>query len=138
MAIIKSFVTPQGVTASYHKLLKVEISSSENSVKFVIAIFASAEARDGGFDILWHEYITIPLDRFTVDPRTAFYPVLVNYSGSYLNGGSADQSVPDDMFTLTPDLVPLVIAQIPEPVDQTEPEMFPTGPTDPTSESGAV
>lgn len=102
MAIIKTSVTPQGVSATYHKLVKIEISSSDNIATCVVAIFTSAEARETGCTPLWHEYVTIPLGRFSTDPREIFYPLLAEYESSYLVGGEPDQPVGDAIIPLLP------------------------------------
>ena len=91
MAIIKSFETPQGVNATYHKILKAEISMLSQHVEIVVAVYASAEARDAGKGVLWHEYPRIPFTSLTQDPRDLLYPMLSAYSLSYLRGGAPDQ-----------------------------------------------
>lgn len=84
MALIKPYATPQGVTATYHKLLKVEINSLQEVVQLVVAIYASEEARDNNMQPIWHEYVTVPFNRLSFDPREVFYPILQEYSTSYL------------------------------------------------------
>jgi len=86
MALLKEFTTPQGVTATYHKLLKVEISVAEQCVTLVIALYPSAEVRDSGAQALWHEYVRVPFEDFVVDPRQPFYELAATYVNSYLKG----------------------------------------------------
>ena len=94
MAIIKDFETPQGITATYHKLLKVEIRSAldsePNQVICTVAVYASAEARSAGRDYLWLQYVSFPLSTFSTDPRSAFYSLLESNVSSYLAGGIGD------------------------------------------------
>lgn len=93
MAIIKDFYTQQGVTATYHKLLKVEISGMSNTVTMTVAIYASAEARQSGCTPMWHEYIEMPISDFESDPRTQYYELLIQKTNSYLFGGNSDITV---------------------------------------------
>jgi hypothetical protein len=94
MALIKPFATPQGVTATYHKLLNVEVDSLQEVVQLVVAIYNSQEARDTNMQPLWHEYVRVPFNRLSFDPREIFYPLLQDYDFSYLV--NADTSVPPD------------------------------------------
>jgi hypothetical protein len=91
MAIIKEFETPQGVEATYHKLLKAEIDAVHETVTITVAIFASPEARASGKNVLWHEYQSIPFTALTQDPRDLLYPMLAYYGASFLRGGVPDQ-----------------------------------------------
>lgn len=90
MAIIKDFMTPQGITASYHKIIKAEISCEAATIQVMVAIFASAAARDTGKQVLWHEYVTIPFSALTQDPRDLLYPMLSAFGQSYVAGGLPD------------------------------------------------
>ena len=86
MALETTYVTPQGVTALYHKILKIEISAIENAVTIVVALYPSAEVRDSGAQPLWHEYIRIPFEEMATDPRVPYYELVATHVGSYLNG----------------------------------------------------
>lgn len=88
MAIIKDFQTNFGVTANYHRLLKVEINSVTQEVEMTVAVYISQEARDQGGVPIWHEYVRIPFNKLNFDPRDIFYPLLQNYNLSYLEGGT--------------------------------------------------
>ena len=90
MALIQTITTPQGVDASYHKILKIEISAVEEAVTIVVAIFASAEARESGRQVLWHEYIRVPFSDMSMDPRVPFYQIAASYANSYLSGAERD------------------------------------------------
>ena len=90
MAIIKDFTTIHGVTATYHKLNKIEIYVQSNTVELTLAIYASAEARQANCEPLWNERVVIPMDILNTDPRAAFYPLLLEYVNSYLVGGNSD------------------------------------------------
>lgn len=87
MAIIKDFETNFGITARYHKLLKVEVSSASRQIELVVGIYVSEEARDSGGMPIWNEYVRIPFENLNFDPRDIFYPLLQNYSLSYLKNG---------------------------------------------------
>lgn len=89
MAIIKDFPTNFGITANYHKLLKVDINSNLREVEMTVGVYVSEEARDQGGVPLWHEYVRIPFDRLNFDPRDIFYPLLQQYNLSYLEGGTS-------------------------------------------------
>lgn len=90
MAIIKDFVTPQGVTAQYHKIIKAEINCNTQVVEVMVAIYACAGARDAGKTVLWHEYVHIPFADLTQDPRDLLYPMLAAFNQSYVAGGTPD------------------------------------------------
>lgn len=89
MAITKPFETGFKITANYHKLIKVEINSSTRMVEMVVAIYVSQEAKEEGGNPLWHEYVKVPFDHLSFDPREIFYPILQDYSESYLEGGTS-------------------------------------------------
>ena len=93
MAILKEFTTPQGVTATYHRLVKVEVSVGTGMLEMVTALFPSAEAADAGNQPVWHEYVRVPLGDFAEDPRRLFYRLLTDVDTSYLAGGAADESI---------------------------------------------
>lgn len=103
MAIIKPFETPQGVIATYHKVLKAEISVASMSVECTVAVYASPEKRDLGSTVLWHEYISIPFSALNQDPRDLLYSILESFNGSYLFGG-----VSDVVATTTTQIVPRI------------------------------
>ena len=90
MAIIKPFETPQGVTATYHRIIKAEIAVATETVDIVVAIYASPEARAANKGALWHEYQSIPFSDLTQDPRDLLYPMLAAFNASYLLGGTTD------------------------------------------------
>lgn len=90
MAIIKEFTTPQGVDCNYHKLLKFEFNSVNNTLDLVLAVYKNAEARANTCTPVWHEYVSIPLEQLSSDPRDLFYPLLTQYTGSYIYGGVSD------------------------------------------------
>lgn len=118
MAIIKDFQTNFGITANYHRLLKVEINSLLQQIEMTIGIYISEEARDEGGNPLWHEYVRIPFNRLNFDPRDIFYPLLQDYNLSYLQGGVS--SVPEGsmphppVFEILPNQQGAVIPE-PEP-----------------------
>lgn len=88
MALIHTITTPQGVEATYHKIIKIEISAIEEAVTIVVAIYATATARDNGSSPLWHEYIRVPFADMALDPRVPFYQMAASYVNSYLNGAT--------------------------------------------------
>lgn len=89
MAIQKDFDTNFGITANYHKISKIEFLCKEQVIEFTVAIYASQAAKEADARPLWHEYLRVPFASFNSDPRQAFYPILEQYSNSYLKGGSA-------------------------------------------------
>ena len=93
MAILKEFATPQGVTATYHRLVKVEISVATGMLEMVTAMYPTAEAAASGVQPVWHEYVRVPLADFVDDPRRLFYRLLTDAGTSYLAGGAADEVV---------------------------------------------
>lgn len=93
MAIIKTFETPQGIPATYHKIVKAEIEVGRQEVVIKTAVYFSAEARTSGKSPLWHEYVSIPFDSISGDFRSSLYEMLGNYYNSYLKNGAADESV---------------------------------------------
>lgn len=84
MAVIKDFQTNFGITANYHRLLKVEIISENKMIELVVGVYVSEEARNQGGVPLWHEYVRIPFNNLSLDPRDIFYPLLKQYNQSYL------------------------------------------------------
>ena len=114
MAIIKTYETPQGVNATYHKVVKGEISVATSSIEITVAIFASVEARDSGKNVLWHEYVRLPFERLANDPRNMLYQMLAAFEGSYLQNGASDVT--------TPACPEAALLPAPEPVAAPEPE----------------
>ncbi len=86
MALIKEYPTPFGVTANYHKIVKIELLSNRAVMNIMLAIYATEEAKNAGGAPLWNEYVEIPFSAFKSDPRQAFYPLLETYIDSYLIG----------------------------------------------------
>ena len=86
MALIKDYPTPFGVTANYHKIVKIELLSNRAVMNIMVAIYATEEAKNAGGTPLWNEYVEIPFSAFKSDPRQAFYPLLETYIDSYLVG----------------------------------------------------
>lgn len=89
MALIKDYPTRFGVTASYHKINKIEIVSSRSVISILVAVYVTEAARNAGNEPIWNDYIEIPFSAFKSDPRQAFYPLLENYVNSYLVGAEA-------------------------------------------------
>jgi hypothetical protein len=87
MAILKDFQTEFGVTANYHRLVKIEVDSNKQLVQLTVGIYISEEARNQGGNPLWYEYVRVPFDRLNFDPRDIFYPLLKDYNLSYLTNG---------------------------------------------------
>lgn len=106
MAILKSVLTPFGVTASYNKIVKAEINATSLVVELMVAIYASAEARALDAPPMWHEYVRIPFSKFTQDPRDLLYPMLAAYGDSYLRGGAPDAEGSGAPGNFTIDLIP--------------------------------
>lgn len=94
MALIKPFDTPQGVTATYHKIIKADINVAEQVIEVVLAIYASPEAREAGKSPLWHEYPRLPFSAFAEDPRVQLYSLLPADSTCYLSGATGDEPTP--------------------------------------------
>lgn len=90
MALTKTVKTPQGVNADYHKIIKIEYSVVDSTMLVVLAIYASAEARDEGAVPLWHEYINVPFEKLDADPRESIYEFLSAYEGSWMHGAQRD------------------------------------------------
>lgn len=90
MAIVKDFQTPQGFTATYHKLVRAEFNAAAEVLEITMAIYASAAARESGKPPAWHEYLRIPFADFLQDPRSLLYPLLLQWGPSYLRGGQLD------------------------------------------------
>lgn len=129
MAILKDVVTPHGVTARYHKIIKAEIDAEARIVRFTVRIYASAEARAANGMPLWHEYPTIPFDAFTVDPLHLLYPALARYSDSYLSGGVSDPEGEDVIEDFSIRLRPEVaVAEQPAEPEPLTPTYVPTTP----------
>lgn len=101
MAIVKDFTTPQGISANYHKLVKLEMSAYTGTVEMMLAIYANAEAAADGAAPLWHEYVRVPIEQFEQNPFAAFYPIVTTHPGSYLVGGSSDETPAGMAFSIT-------------------------------------
>lgn len=94
MAIIKTFDTSFGISCNYHRIRSVNFDCDTKVITITTQIFLSKESRDSGATPLWHEYVNIPFEDLTEDPRDTLYKLLENYSGSYLEGGIEDPSSP--------------------------------------------
>lgn len=90
MAIVKEYVTPQGITANYHRIVKIDLNAHLNKLDIVVGIFVDKEKARAGCAPIWHEYFSIPIENLAIDPRSTFYPLLVDSPGSYLHGGEHD------------------------------------------------
>lgn len=86
MALIKDYPTQFGITATYHKITKIEFLINRLAINVMIAIYANEAAKTAGNQPIWHDYIEIPFSQFKSDPRQAFYPLLETYVNSYLAG----------------------------------------------------
>jgi len=107
MALIKPFETPQKVTASYHKLLKAEFHIPSQTIELVFAVFYSAEARDNGGSVLWHEYLKVPFSALQEDPRVGLYQLAESYEKGYLAGAWADApQAPSGPLLIAPERTP--------------------------------
>lgn len=109
MAIIKTFSTPYGIDANYHKLLKVSMDSQNSRVEIDVAVYHSQEARTTNKQPLLVKTVVIPFWRFKSDPRQAFYRVLELAPDSYLEGGTASTEYPLDLEN---SLIPKSLEQI--------------------------
>lgn len=96
MAVIKDFPTPVGVVATYHKLIKVELSATSGMAELMLAIYSGPEAYAAGSAPLWHEYVRVPIADFEQDAFSAFYPMLTSHPSSYLLGG-ANETAPSGL-----------------------------------------
>lgn len=121
MALAKTVTTPHQIEASYHKLVKVEYSMQDLCMVLIVAIYASEAARDADAPPLWHEYVKIPFEVMSEDPRTSFYQILTEYYGSYLVGATRDTRPDPQPIVQEPDLPPFDDAPVPplteEPID---------------------
>lgn len=113
MALNKDFQTRFGITATYHKLLKADVDAIRGYIEFVIGIYASEEAKASGANSLWTEYVRIPFDKLSFDPRDIFYPLLKEYDQSYLFNST--DSIPPGATPHSP------VFEIVEPVPQPPP-----------------
>lgn len=105
MALIKTVETPHGIEASYHKIIKIEYDINNSMLVIIVAMYASEAARDAGRDILWHEYVKVPFEHMSEDPRGVFYSILTGYAESYLNGAVRDTRVEHVEEPATPEVV---------------------------------
>lgn len=98
MAIIKEKSTNFGISASYHKLDRVELDIKNSEVLVYIATYPSAEARASATSPISIEKITVPFWRLKQDPRSLFYNMVADYDISPLYGGTADTEQSPDTF----------------------------------------
>jgi len=114
MAIIKTFSTPYGIDANYHKLLKVSVDSLYRQVELDVAVYHSEEARTTNKEPLFVKRVTIPFWKFKSDPRQAFYKVLELAPDSFLeNGTTSTEDVLDIQNSLIPKSMEDIIAETP-------------------------
>lgn len=107
MAIQKQFTTPQGIIATYHRLVKVELSANTGWVELLFAVFANAEVAQLGAAPLWHESVRVQIKDFASNPIAAFYPVAMAQPDSYLRNGVGDEQAPANAFGLKPAASPV-------------------------------
>lgn len=105
MALIKTVETPHGIEASYHKIIKIEYDINNRMLVIIVAMYASEAARNAGRDVIWHEYVKVPFDHMTEDPRVVFYNILAGYGDSYLNGAVRDSRVEHTEEPASPEVV---------------------------------
>lgn len=114
MAIIKTFNTPYGVEANYHRLLRVSVDSQYRQVELEVAVYHTEEARTTNKEPLLIKRVAIPFWKFKSDPRQAFYKILELAPDSYLDGGiTAAQEVLDIENSLIPKSMDQIIAETP-------------------------
>lgn len=102
MALIKDFKTPHGVTASYHKITKIEMDILSQSATVCMAVYFSQEARDSGGSPLWYQYVVVPFSALTSDPRKSVYGWVKDYFPSYLlDAENADDSTAVEAILVT-------------------------------------
>lgn len=107
MALIKPFETPHKVIASYHKLIKASHDMQNQNTELVFAVYASAEARDAGGSILWHEYVQVPFAAMRQDPRVALYELARTDPRGYLNAAESDAvAAPPEPPAINPEFAP--------------------------------
>lgn len=94
MAILKPYLTRQGVEALYHKIVKTELDFNTGSMQIMLAIYLSQAARAAKCAPLYHEYVTIKLDDLTADFRPMLYEMVQNAYVSYAKEGTSDQPAP--------------------------------------------
>ena len=115
MALQKTFQTEFDVPVTHHKIIKIEILSDKQLVRFIVAGYVSTRAEAQGAQPLWHEYVDVPFSDFKYDPRAAFYPVLKRYLNSYLVG-AVDEVDPQSAQTTTVfELKPIADVEVPQP-----------------------
>lgn len=106
MAVIKTFNTPYGVDATYHKIRKVVLDATGyNTVDIEVAVYHSKQSHDDGKEPMLIKHVVIPFNRFKSDPRQAFYNVLEQAPFSYLEGGETSTSgtidLPNSLIPMT-------------------------------------
>lgn len=92
MGIIKEKPTNFGITASYHKLDRVEIDTKNSEVIIYLASYPNEEARSAASSPLSIERVVIPFWRLKQDPRALFYNMVIDYDRSPVYGGTGDIS----------------------------------------------
>jgi hypothetical protein len=107
LALNKTFITPHGVTAFYHKLIKVELNTTNNIVEMLFAVYVNKQAREEGAQPLWYQTVSVPFSEFDHDPRSVFYNAAKDYSLSYLYGAEneladADSTNPSNVLNIKP------------------------------------
>lgn len=129
MAFIKPFKTPQGVVATYHKLVRAEFDTFTQKAVLTMAVFATPEARAEGSTPLWTEHVVIPFEAFDGGPLAALYPLAAEFGDSYLHDALPDaEGNPDAALALQakarvptpPPPPPVVAAPPPLPPPPTE------------------
>lgn len=125
MAAIQEFVTPQGVVADYHRLIRADFDIVANVVEYTYAIYGSKALREAGALPLTHKRLLFKLDDFVVDPRRALYGVPANALEGYLAGAPADEELPP--------VEPVLELKPPAPPDGAEVPTDPPPGLDPTT-----
>lgn len=127
MAIIKDLLTPFGIVAKYHRILKAEFYASTQKVEILFAIYASKEARDAGGTPLWHENISVPFDAFEEHPLSYLYSVATQ-AESYLGDDAVSDAevMPKKVLKTAEELQAL--RAVPEAAPEPEPEPLPLPP----------
>lgn len=128
MALIHNYLTPHGVTASYHRIVKADIDIQSGTIQVALAVYASPEARAAGGVPLWHEYEAIPFTALTQDPRDLLYPMLAAFGAGKFRGAGGDAEGFNEPGNFSISLTPEAMLPPPPPAEESEDEEAPSGP----------
>lgn len=105
MGLLKDIDTPQGVLTNYHSIDRMSWDSKTNELVIILASYVDEAKFNSGALPVCEIQVSVPMDRFTSDPRAWLYPLIPLVPGILSESIESDPSDPVP-FGLATDQLP--------------------------------